>query len=50
MTTLSTFVEIKVIGAIKIIQTVEHVFAGMRVYNIQEDGKAKAMSGINKLL
>jgi len=50
MTTLSAFVEIEVVGAIKVIQTVEHVFAGMGMYNIQEDGKAKAMGGINKLL
>jgi len=50
MATLSAFVEIEVVGAIEIIQTVEHVFAGMRMYNIQEDGKAEAMSGINELL
>jgi len=47
MATLSAFVEIEVVGAIEIIQTVEHVFAGMRMYNIQED---EAMSGINELL
>jgi len=50
MTTFSPFVEIEVIGTIELIQTVEHIFAGMRVYNIQENSKTKTMSGVDKLL
>lgn len=50
MAALSTFVEVKVISAIKLIETVKHVLAGMGVHNIQENGQSQAVGSIDELL
>lgn len=50
MTALATTVEILVVGAIKLIKTVQNIFRRMTVDYIQQYNQPKPMGSINKLL
>lgn len=45
-----SFVEVKVIGAVELVQPIEDVLAGMRMNDIQEDRYAHAMCGVDEFL
>lgn len=47
MVTSSTFVEVQVIGAIKLVQPIEHVLARMGVYDIEKNRNAHGMSSVD---
>jgi hypothetical protein len=48
MPSLCTFVEITMIRTIEHIQSIQDIFAGMRVYDVQENSDTEPMSGIDK--
>ena len=49
MTAFTTFVKVHMVTAVKEIQAIENVFAGMGVDNIQKNHKTKSMGCVNKL-
>jgi hypothetical protein len=49
MTAFTTFVEVKMIGSIEKIDSIENVFACVRVDNVEQDGKAHSMRSIYQL-
>lgn len=50
MTTLATFMEIKVIGTIELINAIQDVLARMRVYDVKEDSDTQSVSRVNEFL
>ena len=50
MTSLSSLVEIEVIGAVKFVQPIEDILTGMRVNDIEEDRYSHSMGGVDELL
>lgn len=50
MATLTTAVEVLVIGAIKLVETIEHVLGCMAVDDIKEYNNAHAVRSVNELL
>jgi hypothetical protein len=49
MTTFTAFVKVQMVTAIKEIQAIENVFAGMGVDNIQKNYKTKSMGCVYQL-
>jgi len=49
MAAFTTFVEVKVIGAVKDIQAIQNVFAGMRMNDIEQNHKSKSMCCVYQL-
>ena len=49
VTAFATLVEVQVVGAVKVVESVQNVFAGVRMDNIQENGEAHAMGSVNEL-
>lgn len=50
MAAFGALVEVLVLAAVKVVQSIEDVLASVRVYNVQEDSDAKAMGSVDKLL
>lgn len=48
MPSLASLMEVKVIGAIKSIQTIQNVLGCMRVYDIEKDDDTHSVGSINK--
>lgn len=49
MVAASSAVEVLVIGAIELVNSIEDVLARMRVHDVEQDGQAHRMRGIHKL-
>jgi len=49
MAAFTTFVEVKVIGAVKDIQAIQNVFAGMRMNDIEQNHKSKSVCCVYQL-
>lgn len=49
MTSFGSFVEIEMIGAIKLIYAIQNVLAGMRMNNVKKNSQTQAVGCINKL-
>jgi hypothetical protein len=49
MPSLCSFVKVAVVRAIKHIQPIQDVFAGMGMYDVEEHCDAKSVSGIDEL-
>lgn len=45
---LSSFVEVKVVGPIELVETVQDVLARMRVHNIEEDSDTQSMGRVDQ--
>jgi hypothetical protein len=50
MPTLATLVKVEMVRAIKLVQTIKYVFAGVRMDDIEEDSQTYAMCGVNQFL
>jgi hypothetical protein len=48
VTAFATFMEVLVVSAIKLVQTVKDVFAGMRMNNIEQNGEAHSVGSVNE--
>lgn len=48
VTPSSTFMEVKMIGAVKLVYAVGDVLAGMRVDNVKKDGQAELVSPVDE--
>jgi hypothetical protein len=48
VTPSSTFMEVEMIGAVKLVYAVRDVLASMRVDNVKEDGQAELMSPVDE--
>ena len=50
VTTLSTLVEVEVVATVKLVQPVQNVLASVRVNDIEQDGDAHSVRGVDQLL
>lgn len=48
VTPSSTFMEVEMIGAVKLVYAIRDVLASMRVDNVKEDGQAELMSPVDE--
>jgi hypothetical protein len=48
VTTSCTFMEVKMIGAVKLVDAVGDVLAGVRVDNVKENGQAELVSPVDE--
>lgn len=48
--TLGTGMEVLVVASIKVVESIEDIFAGVRVHNIEQDGDAESMGLVDQFL
>ena len=50
MTSLSTLVEVEMVATVELVQSVQDVLACVRVNDVEQDGDAHSVRGVDQLL